>query len=85
MVTEHVAPCLTKELNRVSQLISIKDKMLQALVKLCLEPKIPKCSPSWICSVFSYALEQLSDIILSEKKRISCITASQKLAMSATR
>ena len=39
-----------------------------ALIKLCLEPKILKCSLSWICPVLSYVLEQVSDATLSDKK-----------------
>ena len=41
-----------------------------ALIKLCLEPKILKCSLSWIFPVFSYVLEQVSDVTLSEKDLI---------------
>ena len=39
-----------------------------ALIKLCLEPKISKCSPSLIFPVFSYVLEQVSNATLREKK-----------------
>ena len=39
-----------------------------ALVRLCLEPKISKCSLSWIRSVFSYVLKQVSYVTFSEKK-----------------
>ena len=52
-----------------------------ALIKLCLELKMSKCSLSWICSVFSYVLEQVSSVILSEKNWIISVTSSQKQAM----
>ena len=42
-----------------------------ALIKLYLEPKISKCSLSWICPVFSYVLEQVSNVIMSEKNGLS--------------
>ena len=38
------------------------------LIKLCLKPKISKTWQSWIFPVFSYVLEQASDVTLSEKK-----------------
>ena len=38
-----------------------------ALIKLCLAPRISKCSLSWICPVFSCVLEQVSNAALSEK------------------
>ena len=38
-----------------------------ALIKLCLDPKVLKCSLSWISAVFSYVLKQVSNVILTEK------------------
>ena len=42
-----------------------------ALIRLYLEPKISKRSPSWIFPVFSYVLEQVSYVTLSEKTGFS--------------
>ena len=39
-----------------------------ALIKLCLETEVSKCSISWIFSVFSHVLEYVSNGTLSEKK-----------------
>ena len=36
-----------------------------------LEPKISKCSLSWICPVFSCVSEQASNVTLSEKIGLS--------------
>ena len=49
-----------------------------ALIKLCLEPKISKCSLSWICPVLSCVLEQIQDVTLREKNTIISVTASEK-------
>ena len=48
-----------------------------ALIKLCSEPKISKCSPSSICPVFSYVLEQISNVTLSENPDNLCNCESE--------
>ena len=54
-----------------------------ALIKLCIKPKISKCSLSLIFPVFRYVLEQVSNATLRENWIISVI-ASHNKAMSAT-
>ena len=55
-----------------------------ALIKMCLEPKISKCSMFWIFPGFSYILDWISDVILSKKGWIIYVKATKKWAMSAT-
>ena len=55
----------TVKLNGLSQKISIEYSMVHGSNQACLEPKI------WICSVFSYVLEQVSNVTMSEKTGLS--------------
>ena len=46
--------------------------------KICLEPRILKTYQFWIFPVFTYVLEKVSDVTLSEINWIISVTAGQK-------
>ena len=61
----------TVKLNGVNQPISIEYKMVHGLNQAVFTTIISKTEQSWICPVFSYALEHISDVTLSEKIGLS--------------
>ena len=66
------------KLKGASQPISTEYKMVHAQVKLCLEHKISKTQQSWVFPVFSYVLEQVSNVTLHEKNWVISVTTSQR-------
>ena len=48
-----------------------------AFIRLWLEPKISKCSLPLICTIFSYDLEQVSNVTLIEKMDYVCNCKSE--------
>ena len=74
----------TVKLNDVSQSISIEYKMVHGLNQAAFRTYNFENLAILDCSSFELYLEQVLHVTLSEKKSIISVTASQKLAMSAT-
>ena len=70
-------PWLENGLDRVSQPISIKYKMVHGLNQAVFRTEIFKMFPILDFSSFSYVLQQISDVTLSEKNWIISLTANR--------